>query len=206
MALSQTADDAEVQKEKDMSEKPALLIIDMLKDNFDDANRFPITPYAREIVAPINWLIKGFRKQAWPIVFSNDAYHAQDFIFKGRMKPHALAGTQGAEVIDELDRQAEDLWLPKPKFSAFFDTSLDAWLKQRGVTLCAVAGIATNFCVLTTVMDALCCDYKAVLIEDCTATWSSEMHEQILNNYRRNPLEPLLQVLDSRQLAGSLGM
>jgi nicotinamidase-related amidase len=36
--------------------------------------------------------------------------------------PHSLCGTEGAEVIDELNMQAEDLWLPKPRFSAFFNT------------------------------------------------------------------------------------
>ena len=190
----------------DPTEKPALLIIDMVKDNFDDANRFPITPYARRIVAPINKLIVGFRSRQWPVVFSTDAYHVEDFIFKGRMKPHAIVGTPGAEVIDELDRQPEDLWLPKPRFSAFFGTDLDSWLKQRDVTMCAVAGLATNFCVITTVMDALCYDFKAVLLEDCTATWSPEMHEDILNNYRRNPLDPLLRVLSADQLADTLGL
>ncbi|MFZ1202438.1 MAG: isochorismatase family cysteine hydrolase, partial [Desulfobacterales bacterium] len=173
---------------QDKGEHPALLIIDMVKDNFDDANHFPITPFARRIVAPINALIAVFRKQGWPIVFATDAFDNQDFIFKGRMKPHSLAGSRGAEVIDALDRRDEDLWLPKPRFSAFCDTHLDAWLKQRNVTLCAVAGIATNFCVLTTVMDALCRDYKAVLLSDCTASWSEEIHEQTLNTYRRNPL------------------
>ncbi|WP_231714006.1 cysteine hydrolase family protein [Desulfosarcina ovata] len=191
---------------KEMREKPALLIIDMVKDTFDDAHPLPITPFGRQIIEPINGLIRGFRKQAWPIVFSTDAFHRDDFIFKGRMKPHSLAGTQGAEVIDELDRQPEDLWLPKPRFSAFFGTTLDEWLKARGVTLCAVAGLATNFCVLTTVMDALCHDFKAVFLEDCTATWSEEVHQQVLNNYRRNPLDPLLRVLSAQQLVDTLGM
>lgn len=192
--------------EQQVPEKPALLIIDMVKDTFDEAHRLPITPIARQTIAPINALIAGFRKKAWPIVFSTDAYHETDFIFKGRMKPHSLVGTVGAEVIDELDRQAGDLWLPKPKFSAFFGTDLDAWLKAREVTLCAVCGVATNFCVLATLLDALCYDFKAVLLEDCSATWSTEMHAQILNNYRRNPLDPLLRVLDSRQFADAMNM
>jgi nicotinamidase-related amidase len=192
--------------EPQVHEKPALLIIDMVKDTFDEAHRLPITPLAKKTINPINALISGFRKKAWPIVFATDAYHDTDFIFKGRMKPHSLVGTKGAEVIDELDHRPEDLWLPKPKFSAFFDTDLNTWLKQRGVTLCAVGGVATNFCVLATALDALCHDFKAVLLEDCSATWSTELHEQILNNYRRNPLDPLLKVLDSRQLAESLGM
>jgi nicotinamidase-related amidase len=103
-------------------------------------------------------------------------------------------------VIDELDREAGDLWLPKPKFSAFFDTNLDDWLKERGVTLCAVAGVTTNFCVLTTVMDAVCSDFKAVLLEDCTAAVTEKVHEQTLNIYRRNALYPLFKVAKSTEL------
>ena len=185
-------------------EKPALLIIDMVKDNFDNKKNLPITPFARQIIKPINRLSKVFREHDWPVVFSTDAFHKEDFIFKGRMKPHSLAGTTGAEVMDELDREEKDFWLPKPKFSAFFDTGLKAWLNKQEVTLCAVAGIATNFCVLTTVMDAVCSDFKAVLLEDCAAASSNDIHEQILNIYRRNPLYPLLRIDSSKELMNDL--
>ena len=190
--------------EKQTKEKPALLVIDMLKDNFEDQKNIPITPFAKKIIAPINGLISVFRDLGLPIVFSTDAFHKEDFIFKGRMKPHSLAGTEGAEVIDELDRKEGDLWLPKPRFSAFFKTDLDEWLRERGVTLCAVAGIATNFCVLTTVMDAICHDFKVVLLEDCTAATFENVHHQILDMYRRNPLYPLLRVATSIELANEL--
>jgi len=190
--------------EKQTEEKPALLIIDMLKDTFDEDHKFPITPFARKIISPINDMIGVFRKENWPIVFSTDAFHEDDFIFKGRMKPHSIAGTPGAEVIDELDRKEEDLWLPKPRFSAFFKTGLEDWLKQRDVTLCAVAGIATNFCVLTTVLDAICFDFKAVLLEDCTAAMSADIHGKILDIYRRHALEPLLRVATSAELEADL--
>ena len=191
---------------QDKTEKPALLIIDMVKDNFDDRRSLPITPLARAIIPTINRLIGTFRQQNWPVVFPTDSFREEDFMFTGKMKPHALAGTTGAEVIDELDRRPEDLWLPKPRFSAFFGTDLDRRLREQNVTLCAVAGIATNFCVLTTVMDALCHDFKAVLLEDCSACWSEEIHQQVLNSYRRNPLYPLLQVLTAAELAESLGV
>jgi len=185
-------------------DKPAFLIIDMLKDNFDESKNLPITPLAKEIIAPINSLISVFRREGWPIVFSTDAFHEDDFIFKGRMKPHSLAGTEGAEVIDELDRKEEDLWLPKPRFSAFFKTDLDQWLRKREITLCAVAGIATNFCVLTTVMDAICHDFKVALLEDCSAALDKNIHQQILAVYRRNPLYPLLRVMTSSELIADL--
>ena len=185
-------------------EKPALLIIDMVKDNFEESKKLPITPFAENIIAPLNHFIGVFRKHRWPIVFSTDAFHVEDFIFKGRMSPHSLAGTQGAEVVDGLDKTDDDLWLPKPKFSAFFQTGLAKWLKERGVTLCAVGGISTHFCVLTTVMDAICHDFKAVLLEDCSAAFSSEVHEQTLDLYRRNPLYPLLKVALSSELEAEL--
>jgi nicotinamidase-related amidase len=138
------------------------------------------------------------------VVFSTDAFRATDFIFKGRMHPHSLAGTSGAEVMDGLDMRPEDLWLPKPRFSAFFGTGLEHRLREMGVTLCAVAGIATNFCVLTTVMDALCHDFKAVLLEDCCAAFTREIHRQTLDCYRKNPLYPLLRVMGSAELATEL--
>jgi nicotinamidase/pyrazinamidase len=189
---------------KEPNEIPALLIIDMLKDNFDKSRHLPITPFARATIAPLNKLIDVFRRQKWPIVFSTDAFNEDDFIFKGRMRPHSLAGSQGAEVVDELDMQPADLWLPKPRFSAFFNTGLENWLRQKKVSLCAVGGIATPFCVLTTVLDAICHDFKAVLLEDCSAASSEHLHQLTLDSYRRNPLYPLLRVATSTDLASEL--
>ncbi len=186
-------------------EKPALLIIDMVKDYFVDEAHLPITPAARRLIPRINHLSGTFREKGWPVVFATDAFQREDFIFQGSMEPHSLAGTKGAEVVDVLDRREGDLWLPKPRFSAFFGTNLESWLREKGVTLCAVSGIATHFCVLTTVMDALCHDFKAVLLEDCAAAPSEKTHEQTLATYRRNPLYPLLRVLSSSQLVEDLG-
>lgn len=185
-------------------ENPALLIIDMVKDNFNAEKPLPITPLAKQIIEPINRLIDKFRTQSRPIVFSTDAFQQDDFIFRGRMKPHSIAGTSGAEVIDELDRRPEDYWLPKPRFSAFFKTGLERWLRQKGVTLCAVGGITTNFCVLATVMDALCHDFKTVLLEDCTAAASQSIHAQTLSIFRRNPLYPLFRIMPSSELIEDL--
>jgi nicotinamidase-related amidase len=185
-------------------ELPALLIIDMVKDNFDQKRSLPITPFARAVIAPLNKLIGTFRSQQWPIVFSTDAFHKDDFIFKGRMQPHSLAGTAGAEVYEELDMQSDDLWQPKPRFSAFFDTDLANWLRDKGVTLCAIGGIATHFCVLTTVLDAICHGFKAILLEDCSAAFSRQVHEQTCDSYRRNPLYPLLRVAKSTDLIAEL--
>jgi len=185
-------------------EKPALLIIDMVKDYFDPKHDLPIARNARKIIGPLNNLIREFRNNKWPVVFSTDAFEKDDFLFKGKMKPHSIAGTKGAEVIDELDKRDEDLWLPKPRFSAFFKTGLEDWLREKGITLCAVGGIATHFCVLTTVMDAVCNNFKAVLIEDCSTAYPEQYHKHVVEMYKKNPLYPLLRVMSSIDLLNSL--
>ena len=116
------------------------------------------------------------------------------------MKPHSIRGTKGAEVTELLDMQKEDLWLPKPKFSAFFGTNLDQWLKEKGVTQCAIAGIATNFCVLTTVFDALCYEVKTIILKDCTASFSESIHEKTIKIFTKNPLYPLFKIASSDEL------
>lgn len=188
----------------DNEERPAILVIDMVKDNFDERKNLPITPLARRIIDPINRLTEAFREEGWPVVFPTDAFRPEDFIFTGKLKPYSLEGTAGGEVVDALTREEGDLWLPKPRFSAFFKSGLEEWLKERGVTLCAVAGMTTNFCVLTTAMDALCCDFKAVILEDCSVAYPEKVHEQTLSNYRRNSLYPLFKIGTSTQLLAEL--
>jgi nicotinamidase/pyrazinamidase len=184
--------------------KPALLVIDMVKDYFDPRHNLKITPFAKAIIDPIRGLAGLFRDEGWPVVFATDAFKQDDFIFTGRMQPESIAGTQGAQVIDELGRKPNDLWLPKPRFSAFFQTGLEKYLKERGVTLCAVTGIATPFCVLATALDAICYDFSTVIVSDCSAAVSEKMHNDTLNLYTKTVLHPLLRVSTSLELLSDL--
>jgi nicotinamidase/pyrazinamidase len=187
-------------------ERPALLIIDMVKDYFDRHRPLPITPEAEAIMAPINALSAQFRRRDWPVIFATDAFQPDDFFFQGKLHPHALAGTEGAEIVDDLERGETDWWVPKPRMSAFFQTDLATRLRRIGVTLCAVTGIATPYCVLTSVLDALCHDFKAVMVSDCCAAHSRRLHAQTLETYRRNPLFPLLRVMTADELVSDLAV
>ncbi len=184
--------------------KPAVIVIDMVKDTLDVPDPLPITTFARAIVPAINRLTEEARKQAIPVIFSTDSFLEGDFIFKGRMKEHSIRGTEGADVTDRLVRAPTDIWLPKRRFSAFYKTDLDQTLSLYGVDTLAVTGIATHWCVLTTVLDALSHDFSAFFIEDCCASHKREVHENTLNSYRHNPLYPLLQVMTADALLQEL--
>ena len=99
--------------------------------------------------------------------------------------------------MEGLDQAPTDIVLPKRRFSAFFKTDLDMTLRLLQIDTVAVTGITTHFCVLTTALDALCHDFRAVILEDCSAAPTPEIHQRTLDNYRRNPLYPLLRVMDS---------
>ena len=175
--------------------KPAIIVVDMVKDNLREGSRHPITLEARSILPNLRRLLEEGRRRGMPVIFACDSFFREDFIFKGRMKVHSLKGTQGSEVIDDLKPESTDIVLPKRRFSAFFKTDLDQTLRVMGVDTIVVAGITVEVCVLMTVMDGLCHDFSAILLEDCTASKNKEMHRACLSLYRDFALFPLLRVM-----------
>jgi len=175
--------------------RTAVIVVDMLADYFD--HELPITAAARALIPAIDRLTAAARAAQLPVVFACDSFLPDDFLFGGKMSPHALRGTPGAEPTDLLHREPRDVVLPKRRFSAFFKTDLDQTLRTWGVEAVAVCGITTHVCVLTTVLDAVCHDFHAFLIEDCCAAHKPEAHDAVLGLYRDTPLFPLLRVMDS---------
>ena len=175
--------------------KPAIIVVDMVKDNFKEGSRLSITREGKTIMPNLRRVLEEGRKRGVPIIFACDSYLKEDFIFKGKMKPHSLRGTTGSEVADELGREPSDIYLPKRRFSAFFKTDLDQTLRVYGIDTIVVTGLTTEFCVLTTAMDGLCHDFSVILLEDCTASSSKGRHEACLNLYRDTVLYPLLRVI-----------
>jgi len=174
--------------------KPAVVVVDMLEDNVHGGDASPLRDAALAVVAPINRLLAAAHERGWPVVFACDSFQPGDFLFGGRMKPHALRGTKGSEPIAELDRRPGDEVLPKRRFSAFFKTDLDQTLRLRGADTVLVAGISTSFCVLATAFDAVGHDFRTVIVEDACAAAKPEWHEATLSCYRQNILRPLFRV------------
>jgi nicotinamidase/pyrazinamidase len=175
--------------------KPAIIVVDMLKDNLRDSPRNPYFQIGKAIIPNLQRLLWEGRKKGFPIIFACDSFLKDDFIFKGRMKVHSLRGTKGAEVVDDLKTEPTDIILPKRRFSAFFKTDLDQTLRTLGVDTIIVTGITTEVCVLMTVMDGLSHDFSVILLEDCTASRSKEFHQGCLNLYRDFALNPLLKIM-----------
>ena len=182
--------------------KPAVIIVDMLEDSYGK-ERSPDREEVR-IIRPVREFLKRSRSLSIPVVFACDSFLEDDFIFKGRMKPHSLRGTPGAEVLADLEPEAADLVLPKRRFSAFFKTDLDQTLRTMGVDTVAVGGINTHFCVLATALDAVAFDFYTVILEDLSAAYKREVHERCLEIYRKSALYPLFKVSTSKAFLDAL--
>lgn len=140
----------------------ALLVVDMQVD-FLPGGALGVTD-GHEVLAPINRLIALYREQGLPIFASRDWHPGDHCSFAaqgGPWPPHCMAGTPGAEFSAELALPDDTVVVSKADsagvdaYSAFNGTGLAAQLRERGVERVAVCGLATDYCVLNTVTDAL---------------------------------------------------
>jgi len=79
-----------------------------------------------------------------------------------------IRDTWNTEIVPELKPQADDIVIYKHRFSGFYQTDLDARLKQLGIKYIVVTGCTTSVCVESTIRDAMFRDYLCVLLSDCT--------------------------------------
>ncbi|MBI2374390.1 MAG: bifunctional nicotinamidase/pyrazinamidase [Deltaproteobacteria bacterium] len=91
---------------------------------------------------------------------------------------HCVQGTHGAELAKELERHRIERIFPKgtdptiDSYSGFYDngrrrsTGLGEWLSQKAVTSVDVLGLATDYCVRATALDAIRLGFRTTLLED----------------------------------------
>jgi nicotinamidase/pyrazinamidase len=147
-----------------------LLIVDAQVD-FCPGGALPV-PGGDAIFEPINRVSGRFDT----VAASRDWHPADHISFRARggpWPPHCVAGSPGAEFHPALDRGPIQHVVSKATdpeaeaYSAFAGTDLESWLRQRGVTRLFIAGLATDYCVLQSALDARRAGFDVVVLEDC---------------------------------------
>jgi ureidoacrylate peracid hydrolase len=87
----------------------------------------------------------------------------------GRDSRVLIADTWNTEILPALAPQPGDIVVSKHRYSGFFETSLDAILRDLGVTSLVFTGCTTSVCVDATLRDAFYRDYRCLILSDCTA-------------------------------------
>ncbi len=151
----------------------ALLVVDVQNDFLPGGSL--AVPRGDEIVPVLNRCLALFTKKALPVYASRDWHPANHCSFRaqgGPWPPHCMADTHGAEFAANLELPADAVIISKADtpqkdaYSAFGDTDLGLCLKAVGVRRLFVGGLATDYCVLNTVKDALALGYAVVLLTD----------------------------------------
>jgi nicotinamidase-related amidase len=147
----------------------ALLIIDMLNDFVRPGAPLEVA-HNREIIPALQQRLLNARRSGMPAIFICDG-HAPDDPEFSRMgwPPHAILGTPGASVIEELAPLAEDALISKTSYSSFNNTNLEETLKKLDIEELVLTGCVSNICILYTAAEAVMKGYKVIVPTDCVA-------------------------------------
>ena len=151
----------------------ALVVIDVQND-FVPGGSLAV-PRGDEVVPVLNRYIAAFSAAALPVVATRDWHPADHCSFKPQGGPwpvHCVAGTPGAAFVPGLALPAtatlvsKDTERDRNTYSGFADTDLAARLRAMGARRLFVGGLATDYCVLNTVKDALALGFEVRLLTD----------------------------------------
>lgn len=131
------------------SSRSAVIVVDMQNDFAHPRGRL-FVPDAPKTVASIAGLLKRARSSGVPVIYTQDWHMKEDPEFR-IWGEHAVAGTWGAEILEELRPEEGDIVVKKLRYDAFYGTSLEHILSRvlRRDTL-VITGTVANICVLHT--------------------------------------------------------
>ena len=150
-----------------------LLIID-LQNDFLPGGTLAVS-LGDQVVSAMNRYIELFQRQQLPIVATRDWHPADHCSFKAQGGPwpeHCVAGTEGAEFSADLQLPETAEIVSKgfnnkaPGYSGFEDTGLGTLLIRLDARRLFIGGLATDYCVLNTVLDARARHYPVFLLKD----------------------------------------
>ncbi|RMG49198.1 MAG: nicotinamidase [Acidobacteria bacterium] len=157
------------------SPNDALIVVDVQND-FCPGGALPV-PAGDEVVPELNAWIAWARAGGALVVASRDwhpAHHCSFEPFGGRWPPHCIAGTPGAafhprlEIPDEAVIVSKATQPDRDAYSAFDGTGLETRLRERGVKRVLVGGLALDYCVKATALDAARAGFETVLLRSAT--------------------------------------
>lgn len=149
---------------------PALVVIDMQKGIVSLPTAHPVA----DIVANNAALLRAFRAKGLPVVLVNVAGRPAG---RTDAPAHGTPPADWAELIPELEVQPDDHKVTKLQWGAFYGTSLDQFLRRRGVTQVVLAGISTSIGVESTARNAHEYGYNVALVVDAMTDLNAASHQ-----------------------------
>ncbi len=168
--------------------RKAILVLDMLNDFVHGKLKFS---NVQKIIPNIKLLLDFARNNDIPIIYCNDSHIQTDRELE-IWGTHAMKGTKGSEIIDELKPQRGDYIVLKNSYSAFYKTELEKILEslysEQGVESIIFTGIHTDICVKHSAYDAFLGGYEIIIAQDGVAAPSLQKNKNGLEYMKSNYL------------------
>jgi ureidoacrylate peracid hydrolase len=164
--------------------KSALLVIDMQKF-FLDPESPTFTCGGLAIIDNLKSLIDAYRRKGLPVIFTCHVHDPKGIdagIMKWWWKGMCIENSPESKVIDEIAPREGEKIIYKHRYSAFYNTDLETYLRGLKVEDLVVTGIMTNMCCESTARDAYYRDYRVFFLADATGSINEEMHIASLLN------------------------
>ena len=165
-------------------ERPALIIIDMLKGFTDPA--MPLGANLDRQIEVQKPLLEIAHERNIPVIFSTVIYNDADIKDAGlwgiKMKGSFTlkAGTPAVEIDPRLDMRTGDSLLVKKYASCFFGTDLVPRLTNQRVDTLIITGCTTSGCVRATAVDAVQNGFRPMVVREAVGDRSAAAHDQSL--------------------------
>ena len=174
-----------VSNPSEMSEsKVALLLIDVISDfEFEDGEK--LYEFALPVVRNIAALKKDAKKLKIPVIYINDNFGKWQENFDQIVEYCLSEDVRGKEIVEILKPEDDDLYILKPKHSAFYSTALEILLHNMKAETLILTGFSTDICVLFTAADAFMRDYSVIVPKDCVAAVSEAENKHALEYIER---------------------
>jgi len=134
-------------------------------------------PQGDAVLPPLNRAIAAMQARGLPVFATRDWHPADHCSFQaqgGPWPPHCVAVSRGAAFATALNLPPDAGIISKATradaYSGFQGTELDRLLRERGVKRLFVVGLATDYCVLNTVQDALKLHYQTLVASKAART------------------------------------
>lgn len=162
--------------------KTAVVVTDMINDFVTGVFK---NKRAEKIIPKVKQLLNFAHENKIPVIYVNDAHLPNVDTEFNAWPQHAVTGTWGAQVVDELKPKKEDFVLQKRRYSAFQGTGLDQLLRELKVDTLILTGVVTDICIQHTAADAFFRGYKIIIPEDCVEAVDEQTQKTALAYSRR---------------------
>ena len=155
--------------------RPAIITIDLQNDVLEGGAL--ACGRVHLILPQLKKLFAAARRMGVPVIYVCDRHYKDDPELQ-LWNNHMMAGSYGAQIIDEVKPEPADFVVYKNRFNGFVNTTLDKTLRQMQINTVIMTGWRSDVCVAQTAIEAFYRGYRVAVADDGVNSTTEAEHRQ----------------------------